>query len=289
MATPIPEYSTRAYITANGDVIPDTGLALANADSLLIRRGLIVGTKLVEKFGRHPNIQAATEQDIFMAGVNFTYPTASVDVLIYSSSSADDGTSSPLGTGCWTATIYGCDDEYNEISETRTLSGTTPVSSATSPLTKFFRVWRVKCGMCGSGGENAGNIKVVDASSPEGILSYVTATHGQSEQAQYTVPAGKVAHIDSGHASCQEEEGGALKETSAIVHIWVREYNEASYNNYDCWRAVQTTDVNNRGSTGTPIETVSGIPEKSDIRASADAGVDGTSVSVRMNILVVDV
>jgi len=257
-----------------------------------VGEGRVYGHTLVEKFGRNPDIQAAAEEDIFMAGVNFTYPTANSVIAVVSSDVEDDpaniGSPSVPGTGCHEVTVYGCDSDYVEINETITLSGTTPVGSATSPLTNFFRVWRVKCGKCGTSGANVGNIRVYIANSPEENLGYVAATHGQSEQCQYTVPAGKTAHIVSGRASLQETEGGALKEASALVHVWVRDYNASSNNNYNSWRTVQTTNINNRGATTGPINSVSGIAEKSDIRVGADVAVNDTSVEARLNIVLVD-
>ena len=276
-------------MSRNGTAFTREKFSSAEDFLFAVGEGRVYGHSLVEKFGRNPDIQAATEEDIFMAGVNFTYPTTAVDVSVYSSSSADDGAASPIvGTGCHSVTIYGCDANYNNISETRTLSGTTLVPSPASPALKFLRVWRVKCGKCGSGGVNAGNIKVVDAESPQGILAYIIATPGQTEQCQYTVPAGKTAHIVGGRASLQETEGGALKEVSALVHIYVRDYNASSYNKYNSWRNVQTIDINNRGSTTSNIDTVSGIAQKSDIRVSADVSVNDTSVEARLNIVVVD-
>ena len=253
-----------------------------------LQEGRISGMSLVEKFGRNNDIDDATEEDIFVFGGNFVYPTTPATISVLSSDTEDSGLTSPLGTGAFDVTVYGCDANYAEINETFTLNGTTPVGSATSPLTKFLRVWRVKCGAVGTGGSNAGNIKVVDANSPEGVLGYILIGQGQSEQCQYTVPAGKTAHIIGGKASVAESPGGALKETSALVKIWVRDYNAASTNNYNSWRMIESADINNRGAGNVDLDSASRIAAKSDIRVSAAVSADNTQVDVRLNIVLVD-
>lgn len=271
----------------NGTAITRDKFSGAEDFRFALSEGRVYGHTLVEKFGRHGDIQAAVEEDLFGAGQNFYYPTSASTISVVSDDAADDG-GSPLGTGAWTVTVYGCDADYNEVSDTFTLAGTTPVSSSTSPLIKFFRVWRVKVGAVGSGGVNAGNIKVVDASSPENIIGYVTAGHGQSEQLQYTVPAGKTAHVYSGFFGVKEKEGAALAETSCIVHVWARNYNAASTNNLESWRLLESVDINNRGAGYARVGPISNIPQKSDIRVSAKVAANDTEVNGRLDIVLVD-
>ena len=259
-----------------------------------IAEGRVIGHVLVEKFGRNNSIANATEEDIFSYGGNFFYPTAAAKVALRSGSALDDGTSSPMGSGARSVQVFGCDDNYNDIDETITINGGTLVNSTKD----FFRVWRAKCIAVGSGGVNAGEIWVTSAastSSPLDVIGHIGAGEGQSEQTQYTIPAGFTGHIINGRVACLESAGAAVKETSAVVKIWLRSFiadtspltDPGTTNNYGSWRKVQSVDVNSRGSTGEPISTVSKIAEKTDLRFSAEVSVDDTAVNARFNMILV--
>ena len=58
-----------------------------------VAEGRISGHTLVEKFGRNPSIDKATEEDIWSFGGNFYYPTADTVISVFSSSTDDNGTS----------------------------------------------------------------------------------------------------------------------------------------------------------------------------------------------------
>jgi hypothetical protein len=127
------------------------------------------------------------------------------------------------------------------------------------------------------------------------VIGHVAAGVGQSEQAQFTIPAGWTGQIVSGHVSVLESAGAAVKETSALVKIWIRDYQAdtsplsapGTTNNYESWRRVQTIDVNSRGDTGAPIGSISKIAEKSDMKISAEVSVDDTAVDARFNLVLV--
>lgn len=259
-----------------------------------IAEGRVIGHKLVEKFGRHDDIQAAVGEDIFSYGADFYYPTSAATVAAFSHSASDDGTSSPLGSGARSVRVYGLDGNYNEISEEIILNAATPVTSTL----EFLRVWRVKCLDVGSGGVNAGNILVISnasTASPQDVIGFVTAGNGQSEQAQYTIPAGWTGHIISGAGSVLEKVGAGPKETSAHVKFYIRDYQAdtsplsapGTTNNYESWRMVQSVDLNSRGSTVAPITTISKILERSDLRAAGEVSVNDSSVDVRFNMVLV--
>jgi len=259
-----------------------------------IAEGRVIGHRLEEKFGRHDDIQAGTEEDVFSYGSSFFYPTSAATVAAFSHSASDDGTSSPLGSGARSIRVYGVDGNYDEIAETITLNAATPVDSTL----EFLRVWRVKCIDVGSGGINAGNILVTSAAStasPKDVIGFVAAGNGQSEQAQRTIPAGYTGHITAGACSILEKSGAGPKETSGHVKFYIRDYQAdtsplsvpGTTNNYESWRMVQSVDLNSRGSTVAPITSISRILEKSDIRASGEVSVNDSSVDVRFNLVLV--
>jgi len=159
-------------------------------------------------------------------------------------------------------------------------------------------VWRVKCLDVGSGGVNAGNILVTSAAStasPQDVIGFVSAGSGQSEQAQYTIPAGYTGHIVSGACSILEKSGAGPKETSGHVKFYIRDYQAdtsplsapGTTNNYESWRMVQSCDLNSRGSTVAPITSISKILERSDVRATGEVSVNDSSVDVRFNMVLV--
>ena len=261
---------------------------LSNAEDwrFEVAQGRITGHYYTEKFGRNPEIDTGAEEDIYSYGGNFHYPVVPTQIFVRSSSAADQG-GSPLGTGCWEVTVLGLDGDYNPQTDTFVLDGVNHVEGSTSPLKTWLRVYRVKCGACGSGGTNAGDIHVIDdaVSSPGNMLGHIVAGEGQSEQAQFTVRAGHTAQIIMGETSLRETSQGALKETSSLTQVWIRDYNESSTDNYNCWRKVESIDLNNRGKGQASFGPISQISEKADIRVSAIVGANDTQVDASFQIV----
>ena len=240
--------------------------------------GQINGVRGIIKFGHNPDIDTAAGEDINYFG-NLTYLTAASTFDVVSDSSADDLTT---GTGAWEITISYLDANYAEQTETISLDGLTPVTTTGSGL----RLLSAYCGKVGSGGVNAGNIAIT-ATTGGTTQAYIPANKGQTQQAAYTVPAGYTAHFVGGLFSIDETAGGALKEATAFVHGDIRLYDENSTNNYQSWRTLFQTDLNNRGTGALAIpQTVTNpIPEKTDVRIRAEVGVNDTEVTARLFII----
>lgn len=113
----------------------------------------------------------------------YPFPAAASTASVVSTDADDDGTPTPAA-GARTVTISGLDANYEQIEETVTMEGLTPVVTDAS----FFRVYRVRVATVGASLTNEGVITVTVDS---GIVAQIGVGNGKTLQAIYTVPAGK--------------------------------------------------------------------------------------------------
>jgi hypothetical protein len=160
---------------------------------LQVSRGQITWHKLLFKFGNNADINGSLET-IWSRGGLYVYPAAAT-VMTVSSSSVNDTSD---GTGARTVLVSGLDADYNEISETVTLSGQTPVNTVKS----YLRMFRAFVVTAGSGGTAAGTIYVgggtVTAGVPATVYAEIVIGDNQTTMALWTVPAGYTAYISAG-------------------------------------------------------------------------------------------
>ncbi len=101
--------------------------------------------------------------------------------------SADD----TAGAGCQEVRIVGLDESFLQVNELVATAGTS-ASSATT--TTFYRVFQTHCTHVGTYGvANTGDVTIETTGGV--ITSFMEAEHGISEQAMYTVPAGKTGYV----------------------------------------------------------------------------------------------
>ena len=151
-----------------------------------IAKGSIPGHSYINKFGHNPAV-ATTGEDVWSGGGTYAfYPdTAKFMKLVCDSSSDSIG-----GTGALTVLVYGLDSNFAEINETVTTTGT----AAVLLVNKYIRMYRALVLTAGSSRINAGDIAIQDTAS--GIVgAFIAADDGQTQQAIYTVPAGKTAYL----------------------------------------------------------------------------------------------
>lgn len=153
-----------------------------------VNQGLITGQSMMHKFGASTTV-TSTERDVWNAptNVDLVFQTVAAQYDIVSADVNDD----VAGTGARTITLEGLDADFNELSETINLDGTTLVTTIGS----FIRLNRAKIYDVGTyGGTNAGliTIRVTGSGDPQG---YITAGKGQTRKAHYTIPAGKTAYM----------------------------------------------------------------------------------------------
>lgn len=175
-------YNTPTYYGLPNDILISTGGSNITA---------------VNKFGFSGAI-IDTERSVWDGAVstncNYLASPSKVNVV------SDDANDAAAGTGARTVEIFGLDVDNKEISEVIVLDGTTLVESVNvyngAPNRQLVLT-------VGSGGVNAGKLYVFTGTATGGTpddlnLVYSRVTEGMSQtlQANYTVPANKVALMD---------------------------------------------------------------------------------------------
>lgn len=138
-----------------------------------IARGLRPDCRVLNIFGFNRAVGTSFET-LWNNGGNYVLP-GSEDTLDVVSSSASD---------TMQVLIQGLDENYAEISETVTLTGTTPVTTTSD----FMRVNNAVI----LSGSNVGNISITHGSY---MVGYIEAGIGTTQACVYTVPAGYTFYL----------------------------------------------------------------------------------------------
>jgi hypothetical protein len=158
-----------------------------------IAEGSIQGYSLMEKFGENPVITTGTDpEDVWDGGGIYTFSTAA-DIDRLSSSDAAD---------TMDITVYGLDENWEEVVQTITLTGQTPVALTTS----LIRVYRmVNAGSVDIAGDvycfknGAVTDGVPDVAAD--IRAIIRNGNNQTLMTVYTVPAGKTGYFWGGYVA----------------------------------------------------------------------------------------
>ena len=142
-------------------------------------RGAIPNALSVHKFGANFDIdQADDPESIWTGGGLYPWASLSTAQTIYClSTSASDTT---------TLTIEGLDANYNQQSETVTLTGTTAVTAANT----YIRVFRMTYDAT-----NVGDITARVTSGTGTVVAKIDAGYAQTLMAVYTIPAGYTGYL----------------------------------------------------------------------------------------------
>ena len=179
-----------------------------NSDFFLdVSRGLVSGMSTFTKFGRNDAVTAL--EDVWGFGGIWTPPTSAGTISFASSSSAD----AAAGTGARTITITGLDASFVEVTETISLSGTTPVATAN----QYMIVHRVLVATAGTGNTNAGNITGTSTGGGTPVLAYVAAGRAQTTSSIFQVPAGKTAYMMELFVAGQSATATALLDVALFI------------------------------------------------------------------------
>jgi hypothetical protein len=166
-------------MASNGYIknIDNSPIAMPAAFAATLNR--IGGHSRVAVYGHNPT--AAAGADVWEGGGAYPFQAAATVLEILSASASDTA----AGTGARTFLLTGLDTNYNVISETLTMNGTTPVQTVNS----YLRVNGLNIATAGSGLTNAGDVtlRVTGAGATQGIAR---AGYGYAKTCIYTVPAG---------------------------------------------------------------------------------------------------
>lgn len=159
---------------------------------LNVSRGRVRGATNIHRFGAVPAMSQNTIGTVWDKN-NTIYPwnVWSTPGVITSSivNSSDNGKS---------VTIFGLDSNYNEVSDTITISSSTTVTGTTEFI-------RVNNAFISSGTTNVANINFTKDG--QDVL-IITALKGHSLMAIYTIPSGCTGYLYKGVCSCQASADG---------------------------------------------------------------------------------
>lgn len=204
---------------------------------LNVSRGKVRGASTVHKFGAVPALSQNTTGTIWDKN-DTVYPWSAFDtagvITAAIANASDDGK---------VVTVIGLDADYNEVSETFTLSSTATVAGTVS----FKRVFRA---YVSTGTNNVGDVTFTKNGTD---VLRITATKGQTLMAIYTIPAGKTGYLYRGVCTAQASADGS-------GHMFVRYFGQTAF------RIAHSFEVAGVGGQyDYDFSFPQRIPEKSDI------------------------
>lgn len=209
----------------------------------------------VHRSGYNPNLQNGSEEMIwnYSSGSQYLASTANT-VGIVSSSASDTGVD---------ITIEGLDSNWDLLSETIRINGTTPVRTSNS----FIRILSTT-----NTGSNTiiGNITMTQDGS--NVVAYIQDGVGRGLSGDYAIPAGYTGYLYKGNASVGK--GG-----DAEIKMYVRYFGKTWIVGHvaQLYEDVYTYDFT--------FPTV--LPEKTDIKVTGTTTTTGSSVACNFDILLV--
>jgi hypothetical protein len=243
----------------------------------LITQGKLTGYSVINKFGRNPDCDTATvPEDVWGGGGTYTgFPLGAAELVQVFSSSAND---TAVGSGARTVQIIGLNSSYVVQSETITLNGVTPVTTANT----YIRVHTANVRSSGSSNTafNAGTITVRHVTTTANVFLVIPIGTNQSAETAYTVPAGKTAYLRNVFSNVLSSSLSGNVGVDLVIYI--REFGLSP-------RLRRPYGLN---SSSASLQLIYGglrLPEKTDacirIQASSANNVD---VSVAYDLVLVD-
>ena len=151
--------------------------------------GLIGYENQMRKFGLNEEVGNTAFEDIISNGGNYTPLTVAETIRVKAGGNVND---TSAGTGARTITVEGLDANFDEITENLTLAGASASSATSSSFIAVNKVFILTVGTYA--GANTGVITIEGVSSST-ELAWIQAEAGNTQQAVYTVPAGKSAYV----------------------------------------------------------------------------------------------
>jgi hypothetical protein len=230
-----------------------------------VAQGTVPGYSSFSVFGYNPDVDQ-TEETIWPDGGLIPHPTTDSQLTIVSTSTDDDG--SPAGTGARTVYIEGLDENYEIVSETVTMNGTTGVTTTNS----YMYVNQFYVATAGSGGANAGEITAKVSTT---LYDLIATGYNTRTTAHYCVPAGYTAYMLEGVFTAGQDSG-----TTGVTG-YLKQHGP------DGILRVGAVVAINNGSVQYDFVNPYVIPEKNCIGASAIGSANNNLISAYFNILLV--
>lgn len=234
-----------------------------NSSGLAIARGDVSGSSFISKFGQNENIGTGAYEDIWDVGGLYTWPAdGTAPITHIDSDNAAD--TEPIE-------VQGLDINGAQVTQTKTLTGTTPVALDT-PL---WRVFRLK----NTGTSNtAGNVQAINAGDTV-IYAQIQGDNNQTLMALYTIPAGITGYLVMGGASLV----GLTRSYSLDGRFYMRPFG-------GIFQLKHTFGVSSDGTSTFQHEYKIPLPiaEKTDLRVSAISSALGGVLNVTFDIVLED-
>ena len=179
---------------SNGIVSSVTRAGTYEPFDLQVARGQIAGHSVVSIFGYQASV-TTTVIPIWENATVYTYIT-SASTLTLVSTSASDNTSAKI-------LISGLDSDFNPISETLAMNGTSGVTTVNS----YFRVNSLL--MVSPGTSQTTNAGVITLKQSSNIVAQINTGIGKSQSTVYTVPAGYTFYLDLAEVNTSNSYTGA--------------------------------------------------------------------------------
>lgn len=230
---------------------------------LQVSRGQIMGHASFSVFGYNADLDTS-EESVWPDGGTIPHPTTASVLDIVSTSTDDDA----AGTGARTVFISGVDGNYNVVSETVILDGTTAVET----VNEYLYVNQFYVATAGSGGANVG---IITAKLSTTLYDLIAAGYNQRTTAHYCVPAGYTGYIVTGVITTGQATG------STSVTAYLKQHGP------DGILRVGAVSTLNNGSVQYDFTFPYVIPEKNCVGATAIGSAANNSVSAYFNIVLI--
>ena len=238
--------------------------------NLQVAREQIFNHKTIIKFGFNPDVDNTLET-IWAEGGLYSYLESATVLKVSSSSTADTS----AGTGARTIEISGLDANYDEISETVTLSGQTAVNTTN----EYLRINRAKVLTAGTGGQNAGVIYAGTGTVTTGVPAnkYATIAIGDNQtlMALWTVPKDYTAYLVQIDLSMNTEVANKYGTVSLVARPFGGVFN------------VQDKFALSKGIITQEFNFPLSYPEKTDIEVRAIASSINADLAVSAGLDIV--
>jgi hypothetical protein len=226
-----------------------------------ISMGLVPKISRVRKWGHNPVI-GTTEEDVWVNGAVYAFPSDSGESLELVSSAADTEE----------ITIQGLDIGFNQQEDTVILNGTTPVA--------IPGTWtRVNRAFNSNGTLFTGTVSVRQSGAGP-VYASLLPSHQQTSQAIYTVPSGHKGLILE--TNCAINRTGAAS-LAADFFLNVREFGKVFRKK---WHAGVQKDGTSHVKDDMPLPEP--LNEKTDVKMSGVAGTTDISGSAWFYVLLID-
>lgn len=227
---------------------------------LNVSRGLVKGVQHVHVLGYNPDIDTGTDPEtVWVTGGEYPWSVlnSTANTIYYASANNSD---------TMDVFVTGLDDNFNVVTETITLTGTTPVAGTK----KMLRINDAYI----SSNVNVGQISMRYANSTGTVVDSIAAGYGQNTTGIYTIPAGKIGYLYAGDASTNLN-----KETTIVFRI--RLYDGSM-------RVAHIAELSN-GAYRYDFHFPQAMPEKSDLEVYVINTLDNnTRVACNFDLLLVD-